>query len=82
VKISELQNEVRRLEVWSRIGCGNHGCVIHAPVGMGTNSTCVCTPTAFQIQLQWLANEVNKTGNRYARFDAETPATGQEEKKS
>jgi len=25
-------------------GCGNHGCVIQSPQGMGTNGACRCRP--------------------------------------
>jgi len=36
-------------------GCGNHGCVIRPPHGLGTNASCRCRPKDFARDLRQLA---------------------------
>ena len=52
-------------------GCGNHGCIIHKPVGMGTNSTCTClrgldTRKRLAVQRKIVALETEITRYRVA----------------
>jgi hypothetical protein len=65
--LEEFQVEIDRLHDWAFWGCGNHGCRIDPPKGMGTNSTCQCTPHEFSETLLHLASEASKHG-KYARW--------------
>ena len=48
-----------------RFGCGNHGCIINPPKGMGTNSTCQCRPALFRDALLNLASMCEETGREW-----------------
>lgn len=71
MKVSHLQEELEKLLNWSKYGCGNHGCRIYKPKGMGTNGSCQCSPYAFGERMLYLASELEKDG-KYGRFEAET----------
>ena len=45
--LRDFQKELESIYNWSTKGCGNHGCVINPPKGMGTNASCQCYPQAF-----------------------------------
>lgn len=49
--IEVLQGIERRLEH----GCGNHGCCVKQPTGMGTNGACRCSPREVAKELRWTA---------------------------
>ena len=53
-----LESLARKL----RNGCGNHGCVIFDPPGMGTNSNCTCRPSVFAMFLRQLSLQVDELG--------------------
>lgn len=38
-------------------GCGNHGCVINPPTGMGTNSGCKCAPKCIKRDIEYMLKE-------------------------
>ena len=42
--IEDLSESVERLARRLKYGCGNHGCRINPPKGMGTNAVCRCSP--------------------------------------
>lgn len=68
MKLSDLKHEIHQLDHWAHHGCGNHGCRIKPPVGMGTNAGCQCNPHAFAERLLWLACELDKAG-KYGRWE-------------
>lgn len=70
ISLEDFQKEMEKLHHWSQHGCTNHGCRIEPPKGMGTNSTCHCTPRAFAEHLLWLACELDKHG-KYGRWPNE-----------
>lgn len=53
--LEDLQERVDRLVKRLRHGCGNHGCRIHPPSGMGTNMACRCSPQRIAEDLLQLA---------------------------
>jgi hypothetical protein len=42
--IDDIRQAIKQLDRQLTYGCGNHGCRIKPPVGMGTNASCRCTP--------------------------------------
>lgn len=42
--IEDLSESIDRLARLLKYGCGNHGCRIKPPKGMGTNAVCKCNP--------------------------------------
>lgn len=52
----ELQEILSRLE-W---GCGDHGCKIHKPKGMGTNGGCQCRPRYIAAKLLDIAEDIER----------------------
>jgi len=42
-----IAHEIRQIAEHMENGCGNHGCVIRKPGGMGTNAPCHCSPRRF-----------------------------------
>jgi hypothetical protein len=74
MSIEELQKRINSLHHWATVGCGNHGCQIMPPKGMGTNAGCSCTPHAFSEVLLNLAADL-AVGGRYAKWDK--PATAE-----
>lgn len=44
-------------------GCGNHGCIIKAPVGMAANGPCRCRPWAVKRELQGYLRYVPDNGD-------------------
>jgi len=70
MRIPDLQKQIATLYVWSQNGCGNHGCRIKKPVGMGTNSTCSCNPDAFKTALWSMLLALDKDHpSKYSSFD-------------
>lgn len=52
IQLAELLNLVdKRL----RHGCGNHGCSVKPPKGMGTNAVCKCDPASIARMLRSFA---------------------------
>jgi hypothetical protein len=49
---------VQGLAIQLEHGCGNHGCKIKRPVGMGTNASCHCSPINIAKDLRRLAEAV------------------------
>lgn len=43
-------------QMWT--GCGNHGCVINPPKGMGTNAGCKCEGYQFKREINWILREI------------------------
>lgn len=64
MNLQEFQKELNKLNNWAQRGCGNHGCVIKPPQGIGTNASCQCTPYAFSEMLLWLASEIEPLNKR------------------
>ena len=58
--LEDLRKSLDRLALKAKFGCGNHGCVILPPKGMGTNSSCTCSPRAFARSLRQLADAVDR----------------------
>ncbi len=67
ISLADFQKEMNILNEWAKHGCSNHGCMIEPPKGMGTNSSCKCTPRVFAESLLWLACELDKHG-KYGRW--------------
>lgn len=70
--LGDLKSDVMGLAHRLQHGCGNHGCRINAPRGMGTNSICQCTPLKVSRVLLELAEQAEKMGHEWPRND-ETP---------
>jgi hypothetical protein len=62
--LPEFQKELNNFNNWVQNGCGNHGCVIKQPKGMGTNAGCQCSPHRFSEILLWLAAEIEPENKR------------------
>ena len=45
-------------------GCGNHGCRINPPTGMGTNAICSCTPKKMARNFRCLKERMEEYGNQ------------------
>lgn len=56
--LTQARNTIDDIQARMHLGCGNHGCCIQAPIGMGTNSVCRCTPREIARRLRWLAQEL------------------------
>jgi hypothetical protein len=54
----DLIHSLEMLLKQMKYGCGNHGCVIRPPKGMGTNSICRCYPSYVSHDLRELSNLV------------------------
>ena len=70
MKLLDFQMEIERINRNAHYGCTNHGCKIMPKTGMGTNSSCQCTPHTFSEHLLWLAAELDK-GGKYAQWEKE-----------
>ena len=55
-----LERELRSLG-----GCGNNGCVINPPKGMGTNSSCMCGPYYHAKSLHYIARELEDSQQKH-----------------
>lgn len=60
--IKDLLYSVGMLAKRLEHGCGNHGCRIKPPKGMGTNAGCRCTPEVISTELLHLAGRVEGMG--------------------
>jgi hypothetical protein len=56
----DYQESIKRLYDQSINGCGNHGCLISRPTGMGTNSSCKCTPREIIRNLRRIADRLEQ----------------------
>lgn len=65
----ELQEDVENLARRLKYGCGNHGCRINPPKGMGTNSICQCTPLKISRALLELAERAEQMGRDWPDFN-------------
>jgi hypothetical protein len=70
--LTEFQKELNSLNRWAQHGCGNHGCIIKPPTGLGTNMTCQCYPEKFSEVLLNLAAAIEPK-NKYERFKLDCP---------
>ena len=70
--LTEFQKHLNRLNHWAQNGCGNHGCIIKPPTGMGTNAMCQCYPYEFSEILLSLALEIEPK-NKKDRFKLDVP---------
>lgn len=61
----DLQESLNYLQLQLLHGCGNHGCVINQPKGLGTNSVCNCRPKVFVKTLLNLAMLTEEMGNEW-----------------
>ena len=43
MQVIDYQLFIKKLYEQSMYGCGNHGCLIKRPIGMGTNASCRCS---------------------------------------
>lgn len=60
--LADLINSVARLHNQLLHGCGNHGCVIKPPTGIGTNAICRCRPDQIARDLKKLSQAVDRVG--------------------
>ena len=60
--IDDLRKAVRQLDYQLTYGCGNHGCRIKPPSGMGTNAICQCTPLKISNHLLNLSLFIEEMG--------------------
>lgn len=58
--LEDLRKSLDRLALKAKFGCGNHGCVVFQPKGMGTNSSCTCSPRSFARNLRQLADAIDR----------------------
>lgn len=56
--LDDLRESLTKLQMKLNHGCGNHGCCINDPKGMGTNASCTCSPEAIAKQLRRLSEMV------------------------
>jgi hypothetical protein len=66
--LRDFQTELEHIYNWATKGCGNHGCVINPPKGMGTNASCQCSPQSFADALLDLGEQVVPE-SRYKKWD-------------
>ncbi len=62
--LDDLRDAIRQIDRQLTHGCGNHGCRIKPPVGMGTNAICKCTPLEManlMLRLALLLEEMGRT---------------------
>lgn len=62
-RLQQVKRDLDEIQKRLTSGCGNHGCVVKRPVGMGTNSACKCTPFAIARALQWTAEAIKRGGH-------------------
>jgi hypothetical protein len=60
--LDDLIQSVTRLHNQLLNGCGNHGCVIKQPTGIGTNAICRCRPDQIARDLKKLSQAVDRAG--------------------
>lgn len=65
MKLEHLRESVSALERQLRLGCGNNGCVIYPPKGLGTNSICRCRPSNIIADLLDMALWVESGGRTW-----------------
>lgn len=77
--LENLSESVDRLSARLKHGCGNHGCRINPPKGMGTNATCKCSPREIARLLLDLAALTEEMGRDWKHnielCDAAAPQT-------
>ncbi len=61
----DLIEDVKKLVSHLKYGCGNHGCIINPPKGMGTNMSCKCSALNFSRILLVLAEQVEAMGREW-----------------
>lgn len=54
----EVRERLERLTRQMTKGCGNHGCWIAQPEGLGTNGACRCAPREIARQLTDIARQL------------------------
>jgi len=57
----ELADLLTGVSLQLSLGCGNHGCRINPPKGMGTNAGCQCTPQRIAKDLLQIAILIEET---------------------
>ena len=50
---------VRHILFHDWCGCGNHGCIIKQPVGLGTNSSCTCLKNLSRAEINILKGRLS-----------------------
>lgn len=78
--IEDLSESVERLARRLKHGCGNHGCRINPPKGMGTNVVCNCSPREIAKLLLDLAVITEEMGRDW-RHNTQAEARGPTETK-
>ena len=63
--LADLLHSVAMLHNQVLHGCGNHGCVIKPPSGMGMNAGCRCQPYRIARDLRQLAEAVERSGTSW-----------------
>ncbi len=63
--LDTFQRRMEKLNLWAQHGCGNHGCTIEKPKGMGANMGCNCRARDFSMHLLELAAEIESTHGPY-----------------
>jgi hypothetical protein len=61
--LKDIQAMLGDLHRRTLLGCGNHGCIIRAPVGQATNAGCKCYPDRIARELRRLAKHVEDMGS-------------------
>ena len=68
VTLTTIQDAIHNLSERIHFGCGNHGCLIKAPKGMGTNMNCKCTPREISRELLDIAISIEKMGKEWKKL--------------
>jgi hypothetical protein len=67
VTLEEMKRELALIQRRLVYGCGNNGCRIYQPKGMGTNAICHCGPQNTSRELLSLALEAEETGREWPK---------------
>ena len=67
--IDDIRQAIKQLDRQLTYGCGNHGCRIKPPVGMGTNASCRCTPIDMANRLLNLSLFLEEMGRDWRHND-------------
>ena len=67
VTLVTIQGAISHLNNRIHFGCGNHGCLIKAPKGMGTNMNCKCTPEKIRKDILGIALAIESMGKEWKK---------------
>ena len=63
--LADLRRRLSKLQDQLTHGCGNNGCIIKHPSGMGTNANCRCQPYQIARDLRKMSEAVSQLGTSW-----------------